>query len=93
MTLTLEMAPEIERALEEKARLSGVPVTDYAVRVLAENVAGNKATSGAGVARRQSALDSIPAYDTRVGLPEIEDTSRTAEPDIYGYSEREMEQR
>ena len=44
MTLTLEIAPEIERALEAKAQRAGVPVADYAVRVLAENVADNGAT-------------------------------------------------
>ena len=33
MTLTLELAPEIEQALEDKARRAGVPLADYALRV------------------------------------------------------------
>ncbi len=47
MTLTLEIAPEIEHALEDGARRAGVPVTDYAVRVLAESVVGNGTANGA----------------------------------------------
>jgi hypothetical protein len=47
MTLTLEIAPEIERALEAKARHAGVPVADYAARVLADDVAGNGTANGA----------------------------------------------
>ena len=51
MTLTLELAPEIERALEEKAERAGVPLTDYAARLLTEDaaqgVAQNGATNGA----------------------------------------------
>ena len=47
MTLILEIAPEIERALETKAQRAGVPVADYALRVLVEDVAGNGAASGA----------------------------------------------
>ena len=33
MTLTLEIAPEIEAALTEKAQHTGVPLMVYAVRV------------------------------------------------------------
>jgi hypothetical protein len=47
MTLTLELAPEIERALEAKAERAGVPVTAYALSVLAENVTKAEETSSA----------------------------------------------
>ena len=90
MTLTLEIAPEIERGLTVKAQRAGLPVTDYAMRVLRDVAQAPDETNA--VNARLTALDAIPSYNTRAGLPEIEDTSRTAEPDIYGYSEREMEQ-
>ncbi|MDQ3814780.1 MAG: hypothetical protein M3347_12625 [Armatimonadota bacterium] len=90
MTLTLEIAPEIARALEAKAQRAGVPVTDYALRVLHDVAQAPDETDA--INARLAAWNAIPSYNTRAGLPEIEDTSRTAEPDIYGYSEREMEQ-
>jgi len=93
MTLTLELDPAIEQALEEKAQSAGVALPEYVMSLL-ESTATSRATgNGAshfGTSRR-SALDAIPSYNTRAGLPEIEDTSRSGEPDIYGYSEREME--
>lgn len=97
MTLTLEIAPEIERALEAKARRAGVPVTDYAVRVLAENVAGNGTASGANAAQARLAawnafVANAPNTRAAAGLGPLGDLSRTAEPDVYGYSEREAEQ-
>jgi hypothetical protein len=93
MTLTLEIAPEIERALEAKARRAGVPVADYAMRVLADDATSGDASgvNGQAAKARLAALDAIPSFNTRVGLPEIADTSRSAEPDIYGYSEQAVE--
>ena len=46
MTLTLELAPEIERVLEEKAQRAGLPVAAYALRVLARDAATPRHTYG-----------------------------------------------
>ncbi|MBV9469070.1 MAG: hypothetical protein JO316_23910 [Abitibacteriaceae bacterium] len=42
-----------------------------------------------GEGKTLAALDAISAYQTRTGLAPLDDTSRSAESDIYGYSERE----
>lgn len=93
MTLTLEIVPEIEAALQAEAAERGQDVSDYVTWVLSL-LASAPGSIGDNAKRRDIAfrlgtLNGIPAYDTRAGLPEIKDTSRSAEPDVYGYSERE----
>ena len=46
MTLTLEIAPEIQRALEEKAQHADVPLTAYAASILARDATGDNSGNG-----------------------------------------------
>ncbi|HEY0073735.1 MAG TPA: hypothetical protein VGB77_06500 [Abditibacteriaceae bacterium] len=96
MTLVLELAPEEERELEAAARIAGQSVSDYALHLLREANLARRAE----ISRRLAALDewdkavaARPDYRAQAGLPPLGDTSRSAEPDIYGYSEHEDAQR
>jgi len=92
--LTLEIAPEIERGLVVKAQRAGLPVTDYAMRVLRDVAQAPDETDA--IDARLSAWNAFVANapHTRVaaGSGPLGDLSRTAEPDVYGYGEREAEQ-
>jgi hypothetical protein len=94
MTLTLEIAPEIEHALEAKAQRAGVPVTDYALRVLHDVAHAPDETDAipARLAAWNSFVANAPHTRAEAGLGPLGDLSRTAEPDAYGYAEREAEQ-
>ena len=92
MTLTLEIAPDDQRELEEAARREGRSVADYAAQLLHEAALARRSA----IAAKLAALDewdkliqSLPDNRAAAGLPPLGDTSRSAEPDIYGFSERE----
>ena len=59
MTLTLEMAPETQRALEEKAARLGVPVENYALTILRRDLEdeANRASTRDDFLARAQALD------------------------------------
>ena len=92
MTLTLEIAPETLRALEEKAQRAGVPLTAYAVGVLEHDVTGNGAT-GNGTAKAsatngaRSGAGHLSAF-----LSQADDLSRRleGEPDFEGVDGAEL---
>ncbi len=94
MTVTIEIAPEVRRRLESKAQRDGRTLAEYLGR-LAEREAQQTEESATpladeqanDIARRLAALDSIPAYRTREGLPELDLSGSRA--DVYGYTERE----
>ena len=94
MTLTLEITPEIERALAAKAQRAGVPVTDFAVRVLRDVAQAPDETHAvnARLAAWNAFVANAPRTRAEAGLGPLGDLSRTAEPDVYGYAEREAEQ-
>lgn len=58
MSLTLDVTPEIERALEMKARRRGVNVTAYAAAVLEREAVAEEAPD---IAARLAALDEFEA--------------------------------
>jgi hypothetical protein len=92
MALTLELAPEVQRELEDAARLAGRSVTDYAALLLQEATQTRQAeivTKLAALEDWDKEIAARPDYRAEAGLPPLGDTSRSAEPDIYGYSERE----
>ena len=75
MTLTLEIAPETLRALEEKAQRAGVPLTAYAVGVLEHDAIDANGTSyGADAttdttdaeAARLAAIDAVAGKYARL---------------------------
>jgi hypothetical protein len=84
MTLTIDVPPDVERALEERARRIGQSLADFAAGLLAEAARDRRETSSeerqAEIAARRTALDRIGSYDTRIraGLPPLsdEDVSR-----------------
>ena len=92
MTLTLEIAPADERELAAAAKRAGQSIADYAARLLHEAAQARRTA----IAKKLALLDewdalikSLPDNRAAAGLPPLGDTSRSAEPDIYGYSERE----
>ncbi len=89
MTLTIELAPEVERVLELKAQQRGVKVEQY-VSELAERDAQTSNESdevAPEIAARLAALDKIGSYNTRKGLPELDLSGSRS--DVYSYTERE----
>lgn len=94
MTITIEIAPDVQRRLESKAQRDGRTLAEYLSR-LAEREAQQTEESAApladgqsdDIARKLAALDSIPTYRTREGLPELDLSGSRA--DLYGYTERE----
>ena len=95
MTLTLEIAPDDQRELEEAARREGQSIADYAARLLHDAAAARRAEIAAKLAaldELDALIQSLPDNRAAAGLPPLGDTSRSAEPDIYGYSEREAAQ-
>jgi ubiquinone biosynthesis protein UbiJ len=98
MTLTIEVAPEVERALEETAQANGQNVGEYVAELLvhwAKVPPDSEAARRAEIARRLAALDALDAHlatlpDKRkeAGLPPLDDTG-ISRADFYGYTERE----
>ena len=86
MTLTIELAPEVERVLEQKAQQRGVRVEQYLVELAERDAREQDEKIGA----RLAALDKIGSYNTREGLPELDLSGSRA--DVYSYSEREETQ-
>lgn len=87
MTLTIEIEPETQRAIEGKAARLGVPVERYAAGVLRRDVESDvendearqnadAVTNARRAARR--ALEAL-AVGTRAGLPPIPDEALTSE--------------
>ncbi len=83
MTLTIEIEPETQRAIEGKAARLGVPVERYAAGVLRRDVENDEPRQSADAvtnARRAArrALEVLAA-GTRAGLPPIPDEALTSE--------------
>ncbi len=70
MTLTLEIAPDVERALEAQAAQLGVPLDRYAVGVLQRQAENNGDTReySQEVAQRLSAWHSLDKIATSVDV-------------------------
>lgn len=84
MTHTLELSPDVERALEAKARRRGVPLDALLLDAVAEYAARDE---DATIAARLAALDALPRTNNRAGLPQLDLSGARA--DVYGYTERE----
>ncbi len=86
MTLTIEVAPEKEAILRQKAAQRGQSLNDY-VRLVVEHDADDQGTTAApmgaekAAAARLAAVRSIGAYDTRAaaGLPPLSDADLSRE--------------
>ena len=85
MTLTIDLPPDLARALEEKARGTGLSVAEFAAALLAQVARIPQEHSPeqlADIAARLTALERVGSYDTRVraGLPPLsdEDISRAS---------------
>jgi hypothetical protein len=87
MTLTIEVAPEEERALQDEAERLGQTLDEF-LRDLVKHRAAM--AQHANMTVRLAALDAIGSYDTRAGLPPLDISGSRA--DVYGYTEREDEQ-
>ncbi len=78
MTLTIDLSAAVARALEEKARETGLSLAEFAAAVLA-NAAGNRPEGSperrADLGARLAALERVGTYDSRVraGLPPLSD--------------------
>ena len=59
MTLTLEIAPEVEAALEKQAAQAGEPLPIYAARVLRDVAAGEILAVDSAEATRRAAIHSV----------------------------------
>ncbi len=82
MTLQIEVAPEVEQALEAKAARLGVPVERYAAGVLRADVESNgDARQSSTIAARLDALGRLQslAAGTRAGWPPIPDEALSSE--------------
>ena len=83
MTLTIELAPEVERTLVRKAQERGVKVEQYLVELAQRDAQQQDET----VAARLRALENLGSYNTRAGLPELDLSGSRS--DVYDYTERE----
>lgn len=63
MTITLDLAPDVERRLREKASREGKPVEDYAIDLLQQSLGGENGSSR-NEATEESALDRAVAAMT-----------------------------
>jgi hypothetical protein len=85
MTLTIDVPPDIERALEEKARIAGQSVAEFAAAVLAQAARLDRQSESVerqvDIAARLAALERIGRYDTRAraGLPPLSDEAVSRE--------------
>lgn len=81
MTLTIDITPELERKLAERARQFGQTVPEFARAILIQatsNSEGSKSVHEQKViASRLRALERISSYDTRVraGLEPLSDNA------------------
>jgi hypothetical protein len=84
MTLTIEVAPEVESRLQEKAARLGVPVERYAAGVLRRDVESNDDPRAPVIASRLAALGKLRelAAGTRAGWPPLSDSAISRE-NIY----------
>lgn len=68
MTLTIDVPPDLARALEERAQRTGLSVAEFAVALLAQAARIDRDSSAeelAETATRLTALERIGSYDTR----------------------------
>ncbi len=79
MTHTLELSPDVERALEAKARRRGVSLAVY-LRDVAQRDAATPDVSGEVQSTQQAARRALEtlAGGTRAGLPPIPDEALTS---------------
>lgn len=79
MPLTVDITPDAERALEERARQAGLSVAEFAAAILSQVARVHREISSverqAEIAARLAALERIGTCDTRVraGLPPLSD--------------------
>ena len=75
MTLTINLAPELVRALEEKAKGTGLSVPEFAAALLAQATREDSSKQLADIPARLTALERLGSYDTRLraGLPPLSD--------------------
>ena len=79
MTLTIDLPPDVERALNEKAQRTGQSVAEFAAAFLAQVAClgreGGSIDLQADTVVRLAALERIGRYDTRAraGLPPLSD--------------------
>jgi len=82
MTLTINVPPEVEQALEEGAQRAGQSVAEFAAAFLAQvarlNPENGSIEKQAQIAARLAALERIGCYDTRAraGLPPLSDEAK-----------------
>ncbi len=85
MTLTIELAPDVERVLEKQAQRTGQSVAECAAAMLAQaarhGIEGDSTVRQADIAARLAALARIGSYDTRAraGLPPLSDEAVSRE--------------
>jgi hypothetical protein len=85
MTITIDLPPDVDRALEERARRTGQSVADLAAAFLVQLARlGDDSDSlarQAEIAARLAALERIGCYDkrARAGLPPLSDEAISRE--------------
>lgn len=83
MSLTIEVPPDVEQALERQARLHAVSVPEYVVSLL-RLVASGSGQVNVGeipeIATRMLAVERIGGYSSRTGLPPL---PASAVGDVY----------
>jgi hypothetical protein len=85
MTLTIDLPPDVERALKEKARRVGQSVSEFATVQLAKVAHLESEDFGlerkAEIAARLTALERIGSYDNRAraGLPPLSEEACSRE--------------
>jgi hypothetical protein len=85
MTLTIDISPAVEQALEKRAQESGQTVTDFAASILSQVARLSPAIAApekqAEIAARLAALERFGSYDTRIkaGLPPLSDADVSRE--------------
>jgi hypothetical protein len=91
MTLTIEVAPEEERALEAEAQRNGQTLDEFLRDLVKQKAAAARQTT---IAARLAALEelaalvrSLPNHRAQAGLPPLDLSGPRG--DVYGYTERE----
>jgi hypothetical protein len=85
MSLTIDLSPDVEKALEEKARHTGRTAAEFAADLVSQLVRPNQESASDNeqtqVQARLAAVKRIGCYDTRVraGLPPLSDDAISRE--------------
>ncbi len=89
MSLTLNLTPEIEQHLEQKARELGVSIEDYALKLLADLVLTSEKSLNLSDSTLNS-CDLVTALDKRfshIDIIELPEISRDAIRDLPNFTE------